>query len=251
MSGHSRNTLERIKDFWLNRKPPALSNEDYNNAKYLLFDGTYFHKDGCLAIVMNYQTKRLVAYKYIERESYYNVYPLFADLKDKGVMPRAITLDGHRMVISAILDIWPEVLIQRCLYHIQRQGLQWLRVCPRTQAGQHLRKLFYMVTDISTDKDVKDFVSTYKRWHKTYRQQIKSLPRESPANIDLKKAMALINHALPDMFHYIKERNIAPTTNMLESFYSRLKHDYRGHRGMSEQHKISYLNWYCYFANRE
>ena len=29
------------------------------------------------------------------------------------------------------------------------------------------------------------------------------------ANIDLKKAMALINNALSDMFHFIEDKNIA------------------------------------------
>ncbi len=194
-------------------------------------------------------SKHLLCYNYVERESYDSIYPLLVSLRRRGLNPHAITLDGHKTIISAILEVWPNVLIQRCLYHIQRQGLSWLRVYPKTEAGRELRPLFNAVTSIENDNNKRQFLYRYQRWYKTYRGFIKSLPRKSTANIDLKKAMALLNHALPDMFYYIKDRNIAPTTNPLESFYSRLKHQYRSHRGLSKQHKISYLKWYCCFTN--
>jgi hypothetical protein len=60
---------------------------------------------------------------------------------------------------------------------------------------------------------------------------------------------ALISNVLPDMFHYLEEPNIPATTNTIESFYSRLKADYRKHRGLTQKHKIHYLKWYCFFKN--
>ncbi len=63
--------------------------------------------------------------------------------------------------------------------------------------------------------------------------------------------MTLIYNGLDDMFHFLKERNIPKMTNTLESFYSRLKSDYRRHRGMTEKHKIPYLIWYCHFKNNK
>jgi transposase-like protein len=201
-----------------------------------------------LITLMENQSKHLLCYKYVERESYDSIYPMLMSLRRRGLNPLAITLDGHKTVISAILEVWPDVSIQRCLYHIQRQGLSWLRVYPKTEAGRELRPLFNAATSIENESDMHQFLRRYQHWYKTYRSFIKSLPRKSVANTDLKKAMALINHALPDMFYYIKDRNIASTTNVLESFYSRLKHRYRSHRGLSKQHKISYLKWYCYFT---
>jgi len=35
----------------------------------------------------------------------------------------------------------------------------------------------------------------------------------------------------------------------LEGFHSRFKADYRRHRGLSKEHKIGYLHWYCYLKN--
>ena len=249
MSGHSKQKLGLIKDHWLSQEPPALSQDLYQNAKYLLFDGTYFHKNGCLAILMDYRTKNSLSYTYMDKESYHNVYPMLRDLKKQGLDPKAITMDGHRFVIQAIFDVWPNVLIQRCLYHIQRQGLQWLRVYPKTEAGRELRFILKSITNIKTEKDKMVFLLTYSDWYYKYRDFIKRLPRNSVANLDLKKAMGLINNALPDMFHYIDDPFIAPTTNLLENFYSQLKHHYRSHRGLTEKHKISYLKWYCYLKN--
>lgn len=231
----------------MSKEPPVLSNNIYRKTKYIIFDGTYFHKNGCLIVLINYSTKKLLYYAYIDKESYYSVYPLLVYLKEQDLNPKAITLDGHRFVIKAILDVWPKIVIQRCLYHIQHQGLQWLRTYPKTEAGKKLRILLKTITSIKTEKDQKQFLATYKHWHNKYRKFIKALPKTSVANTDLKRTIGLINNALPNMFHYIKDANIAPTNNLLECFYSQLKHHYRNHRGLIEQHKISYLKWYCYF----
>lgn len=233
----------------MSQEPPAIPHDIFQKAKYLLFDGTYFHKNGCLATLMDHLAKNILSSTYIDKESYHNVYPILRDLKEQGLDPKAITMDGHRFVIQAIYDVWPNVLIQRCLYHIQRQGLQWLRVYPKTEAGRILRKILKLVTDIKTEEEKILFITAYKNWYQKYKNFIKALPRNSASHIDLKKAMGLINNALPDMFYYIKNANIAPTTNLLENFYSQLKHHYRSHRGLTEQHKISYLKWYSYLKS--
>ena len=198
---------------------------------------------------MNYGNKRLISYEYIDRESYPNIYPVLLGLKNKGLNPIAITTDGHRTVIKAILDVWPSIKIQRCLFHIQNQGLMWIRTYPKTEAGKQLRNILKSLTLIKTKKDQRKFLNTYGDWFRTFEPAIKKLSKTSIANTDLKRTTGLINNALPNKFHFIKDRNIAPTTNILENLFSQLKHQYRSHRGLSKQHKIQYLKWYCYFKN--
>ena len=249
ISGHSEFKLKQIKNYWLSKEPPVLSNYNYQKSKYILFDGTYFHKNGCLAIFMNCEPKDILLYAYIDKESYYNVHPLCVKLKGLGLNPIAITLDGHKLVIKAVLDVWPNVTIQRCLYHIQNQGLMWIRTYPKTEAGKELRVLLTSLTNIRTVQEKDAFLKAYNQWLSKHKMFIKTLPRTSAANTDLKRTMGLVNNALPNMFHYLKDQNIAPTTNLLENLYSQLKHQYRNHRGLTEQHKISYLKWYCYLKN--
>jgi len=199
--------------------------------------------------MMDAQKQHIVMSQYVDKESYPSVSPLLASLQEQRLKPRAVTVDGHPHVIRAFRDTWPRIIIQRCLYHIQREGMRWLRSHPKTQAGKELRVLLNTVTHIRSVKERDLFLKTFDAWQIRYGDFVKSLPRTSVAFKDLKRTVALINNARPNMFHYLFDSKIRSTTNLLESFYSRLKSDFQRHRGLSEQHKISYLNWYCYFEN--
>ena len=178
-----------------------------------------------------------------------SVYPWFKRLKEQGLNPRYIAMDGEKSVIRAITMVWPKTIIQRCLYHIQREGMRWLRTYPKTNAGRELRALLCTLCSIRSVKERNHFIRTYKAWVTKYKDFVKSLPISNIAFKDLKRTMVLINNALPNMFHYLKEPNIPATTNTLESFYSRLKADYRRHRGLIQKNKIRYLKWYCFFKS--
>lgn len=247
LSGYSMSKLKRIKNAWLDQAPPVI--QDYSPYKYILFDGTYFHKNGCLIIFMDAVTQRVIMSAYVVTESYEIIYPLLLKLKSLGLHPYAFILDGHRMVLRAIREVWPSVIIQRCLYHIQREGLRWLRTRPKTEAAQELQQLLRCITTIKDNERKNIFLSHYSVWIETYKNFVRQLPRTTVAYKDLKKTMALISNALPDMFHYLDDPKIHATTNCLESFFSRLKADFRRHRGLSETHKQSYLQWYCFFKN--
>lgn len=177
------------------------------------------------------------------------MYPLLLKIKEQGTNPIAITTDGHTQVTKAILSAFPGVIIQRCLYHIQRQGLSWLRTYPKTQAARDLRVLLLMLTNIKTENDKNVFIKSFDLWLMTYRDFMKNLPNDTVAFKDLKRTVSLIKNALPNMFHYIYDKNIAPTANIAESFFSRLKSDFQRHRGLVEKHKIAFLKWYIYFKN--
>ena len=222
---------------------------DYTSYKYLIYDGTYFHKNGCFISLMDTKTKEIISSTYAPKERGKNVLPWFQELAKKGLNPRYIVMDGEQTVMKTIRLVWPKAKIQRCLYHIQREGMRWLRTYPKTEAGRELRKLLAMLTGIKSIKEQKSFTNSYEAWLNKYRNFVKSLPTSNIAFKDLKRTMVLINNALPNMFHYLKDPNIPATTNSIEGFHSRLKADYRRHRGLTQIHKIHYLKWYCYAKN--
>lgn len=199
---------------------------------------------------MNVLDQKTITHTYVKREGFKTAYPWFKELKARGLYPRYLTMDGERSVMRAAREVWPQTLIQRCLRHIQNEGLRWLRTRPKTQAGKDLRGLLKDVCEIRTVKERDRFIDSYKSWLTQYKNFVMSLPKDAIASKDLKRTIVLINNALPDMFHYLFDPNIPHTTNTLESFHSRLKADYRRHRGLTKQHKLSYLNWYCYFKNQ-
>lgn len=49
--------------------------------------------------------------------------------------------DGSLQIVSALKEIYPEVIHQRCLVHIQRQVKNYISNNPRTKAGKELKHI--------------------------------------------------------------------------------------------------------------
>lgn len=248
ISGHSPFKLKQIKNYWLCKEAESIYQE-YKKAKYLIFDGTYFKRTNCLMLFMNDEDSRVVGASYLDKESYENVYAVAKRLKQKGVEPKSITLDGHKSVISAIKEVWPEIIIQRCLYHIEHQGQMWLRSNPKTSAGKDLKYLYSGVANIKTVKEKDEFTEKYRVFLRKHREFINNANYKEAGYKDLKKAMSLINNAYDDMWHFLADKNIPSTTNKLEGYFSELKLQYKKHKGMSRLNRDSYLKWYIYYKN--
>ena len=247
LSGYSKFKLNGIKDYWLSHFPEEPP--DYTKIKYMVYDATYFHKEGCLISLMNAANQNIIASIYVKKESFKNAYPWFMSLKSQGLDPGFITTDGERSILRAMKLVWPGAKLQRCLYHLQHEGMRWLRTHPKTEAGAALRKLLSSLSAIKTFTEKDHFIDEYKYWINRYKSYVSSLPQTLLAFKDLKRTMALVNNALPDMFYFLEDANVHSTTNALEGFHSRLKADYRRHRGFSREHKVQFLKWYCYFEN--
>jgi MULE transposase domain len=247
MSGYSHFKLTQIKNYWLQQSPTEEYN--YQDVKYAIYDATYFHKDGCLINIMNAEDQSMVAQTYVNRESFKDVYPWFLQLKQKSFNPGYVTMDGERSMIRALKLTWPRAKLQRCLYHIQHEGMRWLRSYPKTVAGKELRLILMGLSSIKTIKERNRFISAYRNWLAQHKEFVMSLPRSTIAFKDLQRTVSLIKNALPDMFRYLTDPRIHATTNALEGFHSRLKTDYQRHRGLTRKHRIQYIRWYCYFKN--
>lgn len=246
----SRYSLFKIKQiirYWLTREPPTI-NYNYPAIKYLLLDGTYFNHENCLIVFMDYQTGQVIGHSYTTRENHQQIFTLAQQLAAKGLQPKSITIDGHQSVIRALLAVWPNSKIQRCIYHIIHQGSMWLRTYPKTQAGQDLKRLIRGLGDKNVDiKYV--FDTNYREVIKQHEAFIKQLSSKTVGEKDVKKALSLLKHAYNNMWHYQQDNNIPPTNNKLEGYFSELKQQYRKHKGLSKAHRGSYLKWYIYYKN--
>ena len=244
ISPHSYSTIKRLCQYWLKQSPPSIP-YDFAHIKYLIFDGTYFKHEHCLLVFMDYPTGQVIGHRYTIRENYQTVYDLACELRQKGLNPISVTLDGHPSVIRALITVWPQVKIQRCIYHIIHQGSMWLRTYPKTQAGKDLKALLQGLGD--NDREV--FERDYKQLIEHHGTFIRGLSSKTVGEKDVKKALALITNAQGNMWHYKQDKNIAPTNNKLEGYFSELKQKYRAHKGLKKEHREAYLNWYIYYKN--
>lgn len=224
---------------------------DLSKVKYLIFDGTYFNHENCLMILMDNTNGKIIASEYTVKENYYSAVKIFRGLKDKGLEPKAITVDGNTSVIRAIRETWPELIVQRCKTHIQMQGMAWLRRPPKLEVSKDLQKVFLILSNVNNVSEKNLFVSSHLQWESKYGEYVKQLPKDHKVYSDIQRARSLIIHALPNMFHYLDDTEIAATTNKVEGYFSHLKNLYRQHKGMSKNNRLNYLKWYIYLKNKD
>lgn len=240
--------IKQIINYWLNQEVPEIKFNS-KTLKYLIFDGTYFKHENCLLLLLNSSNGKAISYDYQIRENYATAFKIFNEVKAKGVKPIAITVDGNTSVIRALKTVWPDIIIQRCLVHIQRQGLAWLRKYPKLEASKELRKIFLMLFKIETYEKRNYFYRVLVKWEKLYGEYVLSLPSDHKVYGDLQRARSLLHHAWPDMFHYLNDRKIASTTNQIEGYFSIVKSRYKQHHGLTKTNRKKYLFWFIYLKN--
>ena len=246
-SGLSEMTIRRIIRYWLSH-PPA-SEIDLSQCKYLQFDGTYLKKRHTAIVgIADPNHKSIVIGCYGLKENELRMVVFCRQLAENGLQPVSVTIDGLKQVQAMLLAIWPTVTIQRCLVHIQRQGLAWCRRDPHTTAVKHLRKLFDQIPRIRSI-DAKDrFIQSWQSWEDRFGQPIATRPSRGKVFSDVKRARTLLLYALPHMFCYLEDPLIPHSTNWLEGYFSRLKSRYRQHRGLSPKNCRNYFQWYFHLC---
>lgn len=194
---------------------------------------------------MDGKTNTVIAGKYDVREnSDSQLVAFFSPLRERGLNPMSCTTDGNPQAMRTIRMLWPDIVIQRCLVHVQRQGLSWCRRYPKRTDAKKLRDLFRVVTYIRTKKERDMFLVRFRGWEEKYGHLIAEQPGKGWVFSDLKRARSMLVRALPDMFHYLDHPDVSSSTNGLEGYFSRLKTRYRQHRGLSPKKRYSYFAWY-------
>ena len=198
-------------------------------------------------ILLNAETKKLMQGVYdFKEKSISALLDLFSNFKRSGLFPRSCTVGGLPAVIRALAVVWPDIIIQRCLFHIQRQGLKWCRSYPKTIEAKIFRLLFLAIINIDTLAQRDNFLLSVKKWENIYGCKIKDRPERGKVFSNLKKARSMLLNALPDAFHYLHDTRIAKTTNLAEGYFGFMKTRYRDHRGLSPLKRNAFFNWFFY-----
>ena len=249
-SGHHQKKLRRLIDGYLADTAPTSALET-QTGRYLLFDGTFLHRPHSIVVLMDGQTHKLVRGQFDVREnSEPELRAFFEPMMAEGLRPLSFTVDGNPQVIRVLRMLWPDAVIQRCLVHIQRQGLAWCRNFPKTPYARRLRQIFLRVTGITTAAERDAFFNLVATWEALYGADIAARKEAGRVFSDIKRARSMLLRALPDMFHYLDDPYISTTTNGLEGYFSRLKSHYRQHRGLSPRKRPNYFAWYFHFVAR-
>jgi hypothetical protein len=251
-SGLSIDTLQRLFYFYLEQSPTVKIIK--RDKVHLRLDATYF-KQFCLLCYQDHEDGYTQLIRFTDGEHYEEIKEDISNLIKLGVQIESVTTDGHKSILKALKKAVPDVIVQRCLVHIQRMCLLWITRFPKHPAGIELRKLVLLLMKIKSENDRLFWTREFSSWrerHKTYLEE-KTFNTESKRywykHKLLRRSCTTIKRALPNMFHYLKNPAIPSTTNGIEGFFSHLKNHLDLHRGLTLQHRIDFIKWYVYLSN--
>lgn len=203
-------------------------------------------------IVQNPIERRPVTWSFASQESVHTWLPLIHSLAVAGVKPRYAVCDGQRGLNTALLSVWPTILIQRCMIHVVRHARLLLTRRPQTQAGQVLFTLVKELLGIRTRRQQRRWLHRYRRWQTRYDHFLKERT-DNPwskrhwwyTHRKLRAARSLITHSLPYLFTFVRYPEIPRTSNHVEGgINSRIKDLLKIHRGLSPDRQRVLVAWY-------
>jgi hypothetical protein len=252
-SGYGLRTLKRYFHNYLSKAPslPLYPKERLN----LLIDGTYFSNDICLIVYRDNTIKFTQLYRFTGGEYFHEIKEDLDNLLKLNISIESITCDGHKAILKAIKLSCKEVILQRCIVHIERECKIWLTTNPKSQAGYELLFIVRKLSLIKTHYQSHEWIMELYNWHQRHKDYI----NEKSYSFDTKrywfkhkmvrKAFIHIKNALPNMFQYLFNDRIPKSTNGLESFFGHLKSHLLLHRGLTKEHRKNFIKWYLYFKN--
>lgn len=247
-SRRSQKTIKRSIHWFLDH--PPISNPTPNSQCHLIIDATWFRRNHCLLVYWDHDQQRVQWWRYTTSEHGLEIAQDLRWLWDNGVICASITSDGGTGVRMAVDTTYPDIPHQRCMVHVQRQGLAWLTRNPKTIPGQQLKPLIQVLSTIETREQADQWTTAILEWEQqwnTFLKQRTFFPgtrRWWYTHRSLRKVRALLIHAIPNLFQYLDDPDIQKTSNGLEGRFGSLKNHYRQHRGLSTKRRGGYLAWY-------
>lgn len=222
----------------------------------LRVDATYFEQF-CMIAYQDDLDGYTQLLRFTDGEHYEEIKEDLDNLIKLGIQLESITCDGHKSLLKAIAKSAPDIVVQRCLVHIQRMCLIWLTRYPKHPSGRELRSLVLLLLKIKTHNDRLYWTQELNGWHKRHQGYV----NEKSYNLEterywythklLRRSYQTIKRALPNMFHYLDNEKIPRTTNGIEGFFSHLKNHLDLHRGLTLKNRINFIKWYIHFSNEK
>ena len=219
-------------------------------------DATYF-KQFCVVCYQDDEDSYTQLIRFPDGEHFVEIKEDLENLIKLGVQIESVTTDGHKSALKAIKKALPDVIIQRCLVHIQRMCMLWLTRFPKHSAAIELRAHVLLLLKIKTDNDRLWWTRELDAWHKKHKDYLnektfnEQTARYWYTHRLTRRSYLTIKRALPNMFHYLSNQKIPKTTNGIEGYFGHLKNHLDLHRGLSIKHRINFIKWYIYLSNKK
>ena len=133
----------------------------------------------------------------------------------------------------------------------------WLTQKPKSEAGLRLLSIVSRLSQIKTHHQAQIWMKEVHDWyveHEAFVQEksySKTTGRYWYKHKLVRRCFIMIKNAFPNLFLFLFNSRIPKSTNGLESFFGHLKSHLLLHRGMTKEHRKSFIKWYLYFKNNQ
>lgn len=251
-SRRSVSTLRRMFQHFLLQPPHPRPSA--NPQCVALIDGTYFRRIACSVVYYDHKKRKVLWWRQTTGELAEEIVADLESLREAGVVLIAAVTDGRKSLIKAIKITYPDILLQRCLVHLERQTLAWLTQRPKYQAGRELRALCRVPNLINSKRKRNLWLKLFALWCKTYDDFLKERTtsfdgrRWRYTHRNLRRVRKHLLNARPHLFTYLDHPQVPKDTNQLEGgVFSPLKEIVRSHRGIPKIKRPNFLAWYFHF----
>lgn len=260
-----RSARRRFGWCWNVPTPPLeVTGEIYDQ---LFIDGTHLAYGWVLLTAVN-EHGQVVARQWATSENAPAYEALLAGLP----APKLITCDGAAGGLKAIHQVWGKDApsIQRCLLHVHRNNIVDLTQRPKTNAGKALKGLSHRLLGVRTTEAAAHWMVLLDQFHTQYgawlneRTYARDDPDEARRRGKFKPTQWWYTHGRDRrvysrlarlnkqrmLFNFLAVQPgeiLHATTNIAESVNARIKAVSYHHRGLSEPHLLTAIDWALYY----
>lgn len=226
--------------------------------KTLLIDADWFGNENCLIIYRDFPSGEIIFFRYAQGEYKYIFMQDIAYLIQQGYPLKGIVSDWKGSIVAAVREIAIKYFYgllphQRCLVHTQLQCQTFLTNRPKTEAGRNLLELVHMLNRVN---------SLYQKnilflWLLRFEKRFVSVIKEKTYAIDqknwwythkyLRRTFLILKNNWDHLFVYLEYPFLVKDTNGLEGLFSQLDTKLGRHRGLSKEHRGTFLYWFFFF----
>lgn len=172
--------------------------------------------------------------------------------------PDVLVCDGGGGIEKARRAFWPGTRVQRCTFHAFCQVRRCTTTRPKTQAGIDLYALAKELTRIETLDGAAEWMAAFHGWCSAYEGFLKERGDDGGRyrHERLRKARKALTAlcSAGTLFTYLDEGlneggPVPPTSNRIENLNGRIRRMLALHRGMSVDHSIKAVFWFCYMES--
>ncbi len=171
--------------------------------------------------------------------------------------PDVLVCDGGGGIEKARKASWPETRVQRCTFHAFEQVKRCTTTRPNLQAGVELYGIAKGLLQVGSREDAAVWLASFSDWCTRWQGFLKERTvvdgRSRYKHERLRKARRGLERLCREgtLFTYLDENlveggYVSRTSNKAESLNRQMRQMLNLHRGMSIDHRVKAVFWWCY-----